>query len=179
MLSCQETILLVIDVQERLFPFIDAKKEFRKNLQTLTRGARILEIPIILTEQVPQKIGKTIPEISKELPHISPFKKITFSCCGDSAIRQKIKSLKRKSILLSGIETHVCVYQTAADLIDLKYDVHVVADAVSSRSARNKTIALERMKEIGVSTTGTEMVLCELLKKAEGKKFKEILNLIK
>ena len=179
MLNSQGTALIVIDVQERLFPSIYMKDDLVKKLQPLIRGAQILKLPIILTEQVPQKIGKTIPEIAQILSETPPIAKNTFSCCGDAVFMKRLKHIGRKVVLICGIETHVCVYQTAADLVHLGYSVQVVSDCVSSRTAHNKVIGLERIKDAGASVTSVETALCELLKKAEGKKFKEILDLIK
>ncbi len=179
MLTTQNSILCVIDIQERLFPHIHSKEDFLKNTIALIKGARILEIPILSTEQLPDKIGKTIPEISPLLENTQPIVKAAFSCCGEVKFISALSAHPQKQILLCGIETHVCVYQTARDLINLGYDVSVVADAVSSRTLENKEIGLERIQESGASVTSVETALFELLKIADGEKFKEILKLIK
>lgn len=145
----------------------------------LISGAQTLELPILLTEQAPEKIGKTISPISKFFIHSKPISKLTFSCCGDAVFAQKLGDINPKSVLLCGIETHVCIYQTAMDLVSLGYEVQVVSDAVSSRSAHNKVIGLERIKDAGASLTSVETALCELLKVAEGEKFKRIIELMK
>ncbi len=150
-----------------------------KNIAGMIQGAKILGIPILWTEQAPQKIGKTTPAIAELLSNLNPIEKTTFSCCADAKFMQALGHHDRKQILITGIETHVCVYQTAQDLVDLGFDVHVVADAVSSRTEENRTAGLERMKDIGAGLTTTEMALCELMKVAEGEKFKQILKLIK
>jgi nicotinamidase-related amidase len=105
--------------------------------------------------------------------------KNSFSCCGDPVIMQKLRSFNRQQVLLVGMETHVCVYQTAVDLLNLKYEVQIVADAVSSRTLENKLIGLEKLKPLGAQTTSVEMALFELLRVAEGKKFKEIVQIVK
>lgn len=179
MLTIQKTALLVVDIQDRLFPHIYMKDELVKNLQMLIRGAQILEIPIIYSEHAPDKIGKTIPEITQRLTDLKPISKITFSCCADSVFMQKLSELSKKSILIAGIETHICVYQTAMDLVNLGHEAQVVSDCVSSRTAHNKVIGLERIKEAGASLTSVETVLCELLKVTQGEKFSEILKLLK
>lgn len=155
------------------------KEPLFKSLQAIIRGAKVLEIPIILTEQAPEKIGTTVPEISQLLTGLEPISKTTFSCCQNQKFAQTLGALKREQILIAGIETHVCVYQTTADLINSGYYVQVIADAVSSRSLENKQIGLERIKAVGGNLTGVETVLCELTRSANHPKFKEILGLMK
>lgn len=178
MLTVDNCLLLVIDMQERLMPMMSEKTELIKNAIGMIKGAQILGLPIIATEQAPAKIGRTINEIA-ELLKSKPIEKITFSCCADAAFMQALGAVDRKQILVIGIETHVCVYQTVQDLVNLGYDVQVVSDAVSSRTEKNKLIGLQRIREVGAGTTGTETALCELLRVANGEKFKGILNLIK
>ena len=179
MFSCDQTVLLVIDVQGKLAQLVHEKEILFKNIQAMIKGAQILDIPIVWTEQVPEKIGNTIPEIAKLLKDQQPIEKVGFSCFLNRRFKETLTALKRKQILVTGIETHVCVYQTAADLIAEGYQVQVVCDAVSSRSAENKRIALERLKQLGAQMTCMEMILCELLKTSEDKHFKEILGLMK
>ena len=179
MLNLPNSVLVVIDVQERLFPLIHQKEELLKNLTNIIKSAQILGVPILWTEQAPQKIGKTITFISGLLKDLKPVEKIAFSCCGDANFVSSLGALGRRQILLTGIEAHVCVYQTAQDLINLGFDVYAVADAVSSRTAENKQIGIERIRESGGSITSTETTICELLKVAEGEKFKEIIQMLK
>ena len=179
MLSVDKSALLVIDIQERLFPLIYQKDIFLKNLLGMIKGAQILEIPILATEHVPKKIGKTIPEIAGLLTGVKTITKNTFSCLGEPLFTQELGALGRPNILIAGVETHICVYQTARDLVSAGYNVQVVTDAVSSRTAHNKVIGIERIKDSGGSVTSVETVVCELLQVAEGEKFKKILALIK
>ncbi|MCD5383417.1 hydrolase [candidate division WOR-3 bacterium] len=179
MLTLDNTVLLVIDLQGRLASIMSEKVSLFENIEIAIKGAKILNIPILWTEQIPEKLGPTIPEISQLLSPLQPIAKNSFSCCGNEDFIQTLKALNRKQILLTGIEAHICVYQTARDLVNLEYDVQVIADAVSSRTADNKKIGLERMRDIGASIIGTEMALFELLKVAEGAKFKQILNIVK
>lgn len=179
MFSIDNSILLVIDVQGRLAQRMFEKKKLFKNIQTLIQGARRLDIPILCTEQAPEKIGKTIPEIARYLEGLTAIPKLSFSSCGEPFFLEKLRALKRTQIIVCGIETHVCVYQTAVDLIGHKFDVQVAADAVSSRTRENKHWGLERMKFLGVPLTSTEMIACELLRTARHKKFKDVLGLIK
>ena len=179
MLNLNEVVMLVVDVQERLIPHIWEMEKIIRNIQILIKGLKILKVPILLTEQYPEGIGKTIPGIKELLPDVSPMSKMTFDCSGNENFMERVENLKRKQVLLSGIETHVCIYQTAIGLKDAGYEVQVVADSVSSRSEGNKEIALQKMRDSGVGITSVETVLFELLKTAEGKEFKEILKLVR
>jgi len=179
MLSVDNSILLVIDVQEKLFRAIHQKEQLMDNLQRLIKGIKILEIPILLTEQYPQGLGATIPEIAQLLPDIRPLPKICFSCCGDEAFLQAFKKLNRKQVLIAGIESHVCVYQTAADLLTAGYEVYAVSDTISSRNEQNSDIGLKMMTQLGAKITSTEAALFELLKVAKGDKFKAISQIVR
>ena len=179
MLTLENTALIVVDVQEKLARVMYEKEMLFENLQKLIKGVQILGIPIILTEQNPGGLGPTIPEVAHLLSDLQPIPKLSFSCCGDGRFLQELEALNRQQVLIAGIEVHVCVYQTAVDLLRLGYEVQVVADAVSSRTAENRKIGLERVRSEGASLTSTETALFELLKVAEGAKFKEILNIVK
>ena len=178
-MNIHDTALVVIDVQEKLFRFMNEKEMLVKNLQKLIRGALLIDIPIILTEQYPDGLGPTIAEVAELMPKVNRIPKLSFSCCGEEHFLREVHTLNRKQIIIVGIETHVCVYQTAADLLNLGYQVQIVADCVSSRTSFNTTVALERMKTEGVILTSTEMVLFELLKTAENANFKEFQRIIK
>ena len=179
MLSVDNSVLLVIDVQEKLFRAIHQKEQLLDNLQRLIKGIKVLEIPILLTEQYPQGLGATIPEIAQLVSVIKPFPKVCFNCCGDAAFLQAFKKLNRKQVLIAGIESHVCVYQTAADLLTAGYEVYVVRDGVSSRTEQNIDIGLKMMAQLGAKITSTETALFELLKVAKGDKFKAISKIVK
>jgi len=179
MLTINSTVLLIIDVQGKLAHLMFERESLFENLKKLIKGAKILEIPILWTEQCPQKIGPTIPQVSQLLTGVQPIPKINFSCCDNERFMQELEALNRKQILITGIEAHICIYQTTVDLVNLEYEVQIVADAVSSRKAEDKKIVIENIKNIGASLTSTEMALFELLRVAEGPKFKEILNIVK
>ena len=179
MLRTEDTVLVVIDVQGKLAHLMHDKEELFKNLRTMILGAQALDVPILLTEQYPQGMGPTIPEIAELLEGVEPIAKTSFSCCGEDAFTEAFANVGREQALLVGIETHICVWQTAYDLLESEYEVHVVADAVSSRNAANKHIGLENMRDTGAILTCTETALFELLRVAEGPKFKEILKLVK
>jgi nicotinamidase-related amidase len=179
MLNINDAVLVIIDVQEKLFRVMNDKEMLVKNLQALVKGIQILEVPIILTEQNPDGLGPTIAEVAELTPAVNRIPKFSFSCCGEERFLRELNALNRKQAVITGIETHVCVYQTAVDLIGLGYYVQVVADCVSSRAFFNSNIALERLKTERIVLTSTEMVLFELLKTAENPRLKDIQNIIK
>ncbi|MBT9160864.1 MAG: hypothetical protein DDT26_02160 [Dehalococcoidia bacterium] len=179
MLNLKNTVLIVVDVQGKLFRLMHNKDLLLENLPNLVKGAWILEVPIIWTEQNPEKLGPTIPEVANLLSDIQPISKLSFSCCGSERFMQIFNSLNRKQILIAGIEAHICVYQTAIDLLNSGYEVQIVADATSSRTPENKEIGLNKARDAGATLTSTEIALFELLKVAEGAKFKEILKIVK
>lgn len=171
-----DCMLLVIDIQEKLMPVIFQQEQVIKNTNTLLKGMTVLNVPIVVTEQYPKGLGKACAEI--ELPEGQMlFEKITFSCVATDEIRERICT--KKQIILCGAEAHICVLKTALDLIELGHEVHVVADAVSSRTMDNKLYALQRMRQSGVFVETTEMVMFQLLDKAGTDEFKLISNLIK
>jgi nicotinamidase-related amidase len=132
-----------------------------------------------MTEQYPQGLGPTVSEITRLLPEVKPITKVSFSCCQEAAFPAAMEASKRKQVLLTGIEAHVCVYQTALDLLSGGYEVQVVADCVSSRAPFNRDIGLNRICAAGGSATSVETALFELLRVAKGDKFKEISKIVK
>jgi len=178
-LNVEKTALVIIDVQEKLSRVMHEKEKLFENLQKLVKGAQILGIPILVTEQNPNGLGPTVPEIAPILTDIKPVTKFSFSCCGEEPFLREIEKLNRKQILLAGIEAHVCVYQTAIDLIEAGYEVHTVVDCVSSRTPENKNLALDKMKSEGARLTSVEIALFELLRTAKSPKFKELSKIVK
>ena len=179
MLESKTTILVIIDVQGKLAQIMHDREDLVKNLQILISGAKLLEIPIIWMEQLPDKLGPTIPEIQELLPDIEPIVKDVFSCARNEEFNGRLQELHGHDIILAGIESHVCVYQTAMDLLGQDFTVHVAADAVSSRTDSNKQLGLERMLLEGVVQTSVEMVLFELQSVATGDRFRKLAKLIK
>ena len=179
MLTIDNTALIIIDVQEKLFRVIDNREALLENLQKIISGARVLGIPLLVTEQNPAGLGATVPELKTLLADIQPISKFSFSCCGEERCMEELSSLKRTQLLLAGIETHICVYQTALDLLDQGYEVEVLADCVGSRTVENKSLGLEKMKQAGAQITGIEMALFELQRVAKGEAFKELSKLVK
>ena len=179
MLDTKNCCLAVVDVQGKLAQLMHGKDALFKNIQILIQAAQILEMPILWCQQVPDALGPTIPEIAQLLVNIEPINKAAFSCCGADQFVSKLDESSRNQVLLCGIETHICVYQTAADLLVRGFAVNVVADAVSSRTLDNKQIALNRLAAEGASIPSVEMALFELLRTAKHPKFRQIAKLIK
>jgi nicotinamidase-related amidase len=179
LLTTDKAALVVVDIQERLFPVMHDKEEMLRHVLKLIRGAQVLEIPIVLTEQYPKGLGPTLPEIKELLPDVKPIEKVVFNCCEEAAFCRALEALKRNQVLISGIEAHICVCQTAMALTRAGYEVQVVVDCVSSRKNEDKLVALYRMGAAGISPTTMEMALFELLKVAQGDKFKQISNIVK
>ena len=171
-----DSLLIIIDMQERLLPVIADKERIIENALRLVKFARIIGLPIILTEQ--QNLGETASELREELQDIQPIKKWEFDCFESSAFTDRLSQLNRNTLIITGIEAHICVSQTALHALS-RHSVHVVSDAVSSRSLHNKEIALERMRQAGIIATSAEMVIYELLGKAGTDEFREVLKLIK
>jgi nicotinamidase-related amidase len=179
MLATDRTVLMLVDVQGKLAQLMHDRDSLFRNLQILVRGAQILGVPILWLEQNPAGLGATIPELASLLANQKPLPKMSFSGYGEESVRSALQDLKRTQVLLAGIEAHVCIYLTAADLLSQGYEVEVVADAVSSRTAEKKQMALAKVAALGAGVSCTETVLFELLQRAEGTKFKEIVRLVK
>lgn len=171
--------LVIVDIQERLAPAMGLKDTVISNCQHLIEAARLMQIPILVTEQYPKGLGITLPEIKDSLSAYAPIVKTAFSCCGESAFIEGLKQTGRKTVLLTGMETHVCVLQTALDLMNHGYAVHLVKDAVCSRTKANWQTGVEFMRDAGAVITCTETVLFQLLKTAGTEEFKAISKRIK
>lgn len=174
-----KAVLAVIDIQERLLPAMHEKERVVQNAVRLVQAAGILKLPVIVTEQYRKGMGATIPEVAAEVPDFRPIEKLSFSCCGADEFGATLEKTGGTDVILCGIEAHVCVLQTALDLLDRGFRAFVVADAVSSRSPANLTVALERLRESGAGIVSTEMILFELLDRAGTGEFKQILPLVK
>lgn len=173
-------MLLVVDVQTKLVNVMHNGEQLLNNLKRLIQGIDILKIPIIITEQYPQGLGATHEQIAPLVSQYEVIEKNSFSCCQNERFTRVLNQHGRQQVVVCGIETHVCVYQTAVDLQVLGYKVEVVSDAVSSRNPKNTKLALDKLliqQEIGI--TGTEMLLYELLKEAVGDNFKLISKILK
>ena len=179
LISNRDSVLVVVDMQEKLIPKIFDQHTVISNIVTLIKSAKILNIPIIVTEQYPKGLGPTIPEIKDLIIPWQPIEKICFSCFGGNDFSKKLKELKRDKLILCGIESHVCITQTTLDGLKLNYSVFFVKDAISSRTNNNREIGFERMAQAGAIPVSTEMSVFELLKKAGTDKFKKIASMIR
>ncbi len=175
-----DTCLVVIDVQERLFPHIYQNDFLEKNLTNLIKGMRVLDLPILYTQQYTKGLGETIFSI-KDLYvwEFQPIEKMAFSCVDEINFVQELGKLNKKNIIIAGIETHVCVQQTAIDLKSLSYNVMVVEDCVSSRKINDKNTAIKRLTQEGVFIGSYESILLELCRESGTDTFKEISKIIK
>lgn len=174
-----ESTGIVIDIQERLYPHMYRKDELLHNCLRLLEGFRILGIPVLRTEQYPKGLGTTLEPIKRLVQPDHPIEKISFSCCDEAAFRSELERTGRKTVILCGIETHVCILQTAVDLLEADYRPVVVTDCVSSRKEEDRLIALERMRTEGAVLTTCESVLFELARYAGTDEFKAISRLVK
>ncbi len=179
LIRAQDSALVVIDMQERLVPAMIAPARTIRNTRLLLQAAAKTGVPALLTEQYPQGLGHTIPEIMKAAGSAQVLPKMHFSCMEDAGFAAAFKALDRRQAILTGMEAHICVVQTAASLVEEGYEVFVVSDATASRTMESETACLARLSASGVSIVTTEMVIFEWLGQAGTKAFKEMLPLIK
>ena len=180
-LEPDQCALLVIDIQEKLLPPIFQREQLLRNSQLLIRAAGALTIPTLVSTQYAKGLGKTVPEIASLLPGTEAIDKDQFSCFGSDAFRTQVKRLpgKRNTLLVCGMESHICVTQTALAALREGYLVHVASDAVSSRTEWNWNVGLDRMGAAGVVISSTEMMIYELLRSSSSAAFKELLPHLK
>jgi nicotinamidase-related amidase len=177
LLERDRAALLVIDVQERINAVMTDQNHLART-EVLVEACRGLEVPVLASEQYPQGLGPTVDSLAALLGDALPGK-LTFSCARDDDLRQAVADSGRKQIIVTGIETHVCVLQTALDLLAAGYEVHVPHDAVNSRRPADKQWALHRMAAAGAVITSTESALFELLERCDTAEFKTVAKLIK
>ncbi len=178
MLTTDQSILIVIDVQGKLAAMMD-DPDYLRRVRGLLKAVRFLEIPVLLTEQAPEKIGATIDAVRDLAPTVVPIPKQTFSCCGEPAFMDAVKASGRRKIMVCGIEAHVCVYQTVRDLIQQGYEVYLVVDAISSRSPVDQEIGVHRSQKEGAVLTTLEMVVTELMQSTKHPRFRDVMALLK
>jgi nicotinamidase-related amidase len=181
-LDRNNALLAVVDVQEKLANVIHGIDDVQKNIERLIRGCHLLGVPLLITEQYPKGLGATTETLRTAIAETSGtavMQKMCFSSAGCGEFSDALKKSGRSQVLLAGIEAHVCVYQTALDLLESGYDVHIVADAVSSRTAENRDIAIRRLEREGAKLTSTEMALFEMTIEAGTDLFKGISRLVR
>ncbi len=180
MIRPSNSVLLVIDIQEKFLPVIAEPKRLVFKSKTLIQAAALLDFPIVVTEQYPKGLGPTVKELLDVLPEgAARLEKTSFGCLGDPKIANRLKSIGRKQVIVCGIESHVCVNQTVHQLIDAGYEAHLVSDAVSSRSRENRDLGIRKMEQAGAVPACVESVLFELMDDAKHPEFKTIQALIK
>jgi nicotinamidase-related amidase len=175
----EDALLVVIDIQTKLHVHMQDREAFTGAAARAIRGCRALGVPVLVTEQYPEGVGRTIDEIRVEIEGYAPILKTSFSCCGENAFVGAIEKSGRRQIVLCGIESHVCVYQTARDLLEKGYEVYLLADAVSSRHEKDREFALRALERMGVRLVTTEMALFDLLHVAGTDDFRKILKIVK
>lgn len=171
--------LMIIDIQERLADVMSQKDIVIRNTLHLIEISKLYKIPIILTEQYPKGLGRTVKEIVDSFYDYNPLEKITFDCCLDSNIKNTLDALNKTHIIISGMETHICVLQTTLSLLNMGYHCHLVSDAVCSRTKQNWKTGISLMQKAGAVITSTETVLFQILQKAGTDEFKAISKRIK
>ncbi len=178
-LSRTDSLLVVVDIQEKLARVMEQRQKVIKAVTDLLALCNLYDIPVVITEQYPKGLGPTVEEIASAVAGIKPIEKITFSCCGEKAFVEAIERTGRKKVILTGMETHVCVLQTCLDLLEIGYTVHVVRDGVTSRKPEDKETGLQLMANAGAVVTCAETVLFQLLERAGTEEFKIISRRIK
>jgi nicotinamidase-related amidase len=173
------SLVLVVDIQERLFPHMLDSETLSKNCQKLLQGLTALAVPVYLSEQYVRGLGETIAPIKSLVASAKRGEKRSFSCCDDPDMFAEIAKFDRKQIILIGIETHVCILQSGLDFLAKGYDVMVIADCVSSRRESDKHVAIERLRQEGARISTYESILFELTRSSTAEEFKIISNLVK
>jgi nicotinamidase-related amidase len=179
LLDKDDAVLLIIDVQERLAAVMEQKDKVAKNIQHLIELAKMVKMPVVVTEQYSKGLGGTVPELRSAISGYQPIEKISFDSCGQTGFLEELKKHGRKTAVITGMETHICVLQTCLGLLRAGMNAHVVDDAVCSRTAENWRTGLELMRDAGAVVTCTETVLFQLLKVAGTEEFKKISQRIK
>ncbi|MEM2227126.1 MAG: hydrolase [Candidatus Bathyarchaeia archaeon] len=177
-LSAGDSILICIDFQERLMPRIANAKFIIDRAALAIKAFKSLGVPIVVTEQYPKGLGMTVPEL-RALHDSEPIEKIHFNCFEEECFRRAVEGLGRRKLLMAGVETHICVAQTALEAIRRGFEVHILEDATSSRSELDREVGLKRMEGAGAIPSSVEMALYEILGKAGTPEFKEVLKLLK
>lgn len=169
-----KSCLLIVDIQEKLVPAVSQSEELISNTRWLTEIALKAEVPVLTSEQYPQGLGHTIPELAEIIPETGLMEKTFFSCMSEPTCNEKINSLRPNQVIVTGMEAHVCVLQTAIQLKQQAREVYVVADCVSSRNPEDKALALERMRQCGIYVVSKEMVAFEWLQKSGTDLFRDV-----
>jgi nicotinamidase-related amidase len=177
--DAKDSVLVVIDPQVKLVNMISERESVLERIVQLVKFAPVYGLPVILTEHYPRGLGPTVERVKEALPRYSPLEKRIFSCFGLPAFHEALLAAGRRRLLITGVETHICVCQTVLDGLQRGFTVHVVADAVGSRRSLDHEIALRKMEQAGAVVTTAEAAMYEVAERADDAKFKELLNLVK
>jgi nicotinamidase-related amidase len=179
-LDLTQAVLVVCDLQEAFRPAIDQFERIVQRSAIVAEAAKLLGLPVLVTEQVPAKLGATVEEIRRALPpDANPIAKTAFSCCGADGFCEQLAQLRRRQVLLCGIESHVCMNQTAHDLLAGGYQVHLLSDCTSSRTGADRELGIARMLGSGAIPSSSEMAIFELVRDAKHEHFRAIQKLVK
>jgi nicotinamidase-related amidase len=179
LLDRNRAVLVIVDVQDRLHAEIVRRDTVAANLVKLVEAAKVLKLPVVVTEHAVKAFGPTIEPVRAALGPYEPVHKIVFSCFGSEEFRAKLQALGRKQVVIAGYETHICTCQTALDAVAAGFSVHLVRDATSCRSEENLALGVEKMTGAGVIPASTETVIYELLERAGTDEFRALLPVIK
>jgi nicotinamidase-related amidase len=179
LLDQKQTALLIIDMQEAFRQAISDFTETAARIALVAHAAHLLRLPLIITEQYPQGLGRTVNEIRAVLPDLAPIEKDCFSACDAPLFRARLEETGARQVVVCGIEAHICINQTVHDLLARGYQVHILTDCITSRAAHNKHAAVAKMQMNGAMPSTTEMMLFELLRDSRHEQFKAIQRLIK
>lgn len=180
LLDRRRAALAVIDMQEAFRPIIADFAETAQRIALLVQACKILDLPILITEQYPKGLGRTVAEIAEHLPAgATPIEKLSFSACGVQEFDTQLRERHAEQVMICGIEAHICVSQTAHDLLQLGYQVHLLGDAITARLPRNREVALQKLTRNGASLSSVEMAMFELCGGAGAPEFKQVQNLVK
>jgi len=178
-LKSRHTALLLVDAQEKLMQVMGDRQRTAANIHKLLELAQLFNLPIIVTEQYPKMLGPTLPELQSSLPTYAPIEKLHFNCCAVEAFNAQLDAFDLQNIILTGAESHICVFQTCVSLVNKGYAVQVPQDAVDSRTKENRQAGLNLMQQAGAIITSTETIIYQILEKAGTPAFKTMLKLVK
>ncbi len=180
LLDANRAALVVVDLQEKLLPAIFERERVLENSLLLMKAAELLDVPVVLTTQYRKGLGEIVPQVGAAAPGVAPLDKLSFGCFGDAGFLAHLESLVgRDQLLVTGIESHICVTQTVLGALENGYHVHVASDAISSRTEANWKVGLQRMEAAGALISSAEMALYELLRRSDAGAFKTLLPLLK
>jgi nicotinamidase-related amidase len=179
LLDKEHTGLAVIDVQDRLMQVMGQEKRVTKNISALLHLSNLYDLPVIFTEQYSKWLGSTVKQLRDKSPSYDPVQKMDFNCCAVDLFNVRLKEKNLKNIILTGIESHICIFQTCEALLERGYNVHIPRDAVDSRTEENWLVGIELMRKDGAVITSAETIIFQLLKRAGTAEFKEMLKIVK